>query len=282
MPTSAKPASKRAASKKPASKKPATERAAVRRAGARAAPRREAYHHGALREALIEATEGLLAERGTEGFSLREVARRSGVSPAAPAHHFGDAEGLLIAVATHAFEGLTSALQAGNERGGSDPVARLREQGLGYVGFALRHPGRFGLMFRAGARGVRKDEALERSARAAFAVLEDGVRLLLGAPAPRPLTPAHWQALLATWSVVHGFAHLALAGQFDHVAEGALSAEGTAVAGGGRRAREALLREVLAPLLELQLRGLLTTREPVTTRELERTPAPSGATSSSR
>lgn len=245
----------------PSSAKTSGRKTAVRRA---AAPRREAYHHGALREALIEATEGLLAERGAEGFSLREVARRSGVSPAAPAHHFGDAEGLLTAVATHAFEGLTAALEAGNERGGSDPLARLREQGLSYVGFALRHPGRFGLMFRTGARGVRKDEALERSARAAFAVLEDGVRRLLGVPAPLPLTPAHWQALLATWSVVHGFAHLALAGQFDQVAEGPLAVEGGggAAGGGGRRAREVLLRDVLAPLLEQHLRGLVSTREP--------------------
>lgn len=245
----------------PSSAKPPSRKTAARRA---VAPRREAYHHGALREALIEATEGLLAERGAEGFSLREVARRSGVSPAAPAHHFGDAEGLLTAVATQAFEGLTAALEAGNQRGGTDPLARLREQGLSYVGFALRHPGRFGLMFRTGARGVRRDEALERSAHAAFAVLEDGVRRLLGVPALVPLTPAHWQALLATWSVVHGFAHLALAGQFDQVAEGPLSAEGGAGAGGGggRRAREVLLREVLSPLLDQHLRGLVSTREP--------------------
>jgi AcrR family transcriptional regulator len=229
---------------------------------ARGAPRREAYHHGALREALIEATEALLAERGTEGFSLREVARRSGVSPAAPAHHFGDAEGLLTAVATLAFDGLSAALRAGNERGGSDPLVRLREQGVGYVAFALRHPGRFGLMFRSSGPAVRKDEAFERSAQAAFAVLEEGVRLLLGVPPQAPLSAAHWHALLATWSVVHGFAHLALAGQFDHVAQGALAAEGTACAGapaGGRRVSEALLRDVLSPLLEQQLRGLLLT-----------------------
>src|SRR5690242_13821494 len=103
---------------------------------------RASYHHGALRQALIDATESLLAERGLDGFSLREVARRSGVSPAAPAHHFGDAQGLLTAVATLAFDGLTEALRAGNARGGDDPVARLREQGVGYVGFALRFPGR--------------------------------------------------------------------------------------------------------------------------------------------
>ncbi|MCW5634371.1 MAG: TetR/AcrR family transcriptional regulator [Rubrivivax sp.] len=249
-----------------------TPRAAAAPAARRPAPaRRDAYHHGALREALIEATEALLAERGTEGFSLREVARRSGVSPAAPAHHFGSAEGLLAAVATLAFDGLTEALRAGNARGGSDPVARLKEQGLGYVGFALRHPGRFGLMFRAGAAGVRKDEAFMRSAHAAFNVLEEGVRLLLGVPPAAPLSPAHWQAILSTWSVVHGFAHLALAGQFDHVGPGATAdcepapaarRGGSAGATVSRTQRDALLRDVLAPLLEGHLRGLLATQEP--------------------
>lgn len=230
---------------------------------AAAAPQRDAYHHGALRDALIEATEALLAERGTEGFSLREVARRSGVSPAAPAHHFGDAEGLLTAVATLAFDGLTEALRAGDASGGDDPVARLVGQGLGYVGFALRHPGRFGLMFRAGAVGVRKDEAFRRSAAAAFSVLEEGVRLLLGVPAPKPLLPSQWQAILATWSAVHGFAQLTLAGQFDQVATAAEAHEpGCPPANRSDRAqREALLQRVLAPLLEQHVRGLLATRE---------------------
>jgi AcrR family transcriptional regulator len=200
---------------------------------------RDAYHHGALREALIEASESLLAERGLEGFSLREVARRSGVSPAAPAHHFGDTAGLLAAVATLAFDGLTAALEAGNARGGDDPVAQLREQGVGYVGFALRYPGRFGLMFRT---GLHRDEALERSAQAAFGVLEQGVHRLCGVPAAQALDPAQWRALLSIWSVVHGFAHLALAGQFTHFAPS-----------GGR---EALLRETLAPMLEQHLAAL--------------------------
>ena len=91
------------------------------------------YHHGALREALIDATESLLAEKGPESFSLREVARRAGVSPAAPAHHFGDASGLLTVVATLGFEGLAAALREAEARGGRDPRARLREQGAAYV-----------------------------------------------------------------------------------------------------------------------------------------------------
>lgn len=200
---------------------------------------RDAYHHGALRDALIEASEALLAERGLEGFSLREVARRSGVSPAAPSHHFGDAAGLLAAVAKLAFDGLTAALEAGNARGGDDPVARLREQGVGYVGFALRYPGRFGLMFRA---GLQKDEALEQSAHAAFMTLENAVRDLYGVAPEPPLAPEQWNALLSIWSVVHGFAHLALAGQFDHIAPSS--------------GREAMLREVVAPMLEQQLAAL--------------------------
>lgn len=210
---------------------------------------RDAYHHGALREALIAAAEEVLAERGLEGFSLREVARRSGVSPAAPAHHFGDAEGLLAAVATLAFDGLTAALRAGDERGGSDPVAQLREQGLGYVGFALKHPGRFGLMFRC--EGYRS-EALEQSGRAAFGVLEDGMRRLLGLAPDAAFTEAQFQSLLAVWSVVHGFAHLALAGQFDDM----LPARG----------RDAALRSTLAALLEQQLLAL----RPVRSRRVPR------------
>jgi AcrR family transcriptional regulator len=204
----------------------------------RAIPR-DAYHHGALREALIDASESLLAERGLEGFSLREVARRSGVSPAAPAHHFGDAAGLLVAVATIAFDGLTAALEAGNARGGDDPVARLREQGVSYVRFALRYPGRFGLMFRC---GVHENDDLKRSADAAFRTLEEGVRGIHRVPSSRPLGPEQWNALLSLWSVVHGFAHLALAGQLDRFApDGRL---------------EALVQVMLGPMLDQHLAAL--------------------------
>lgn len=225
---------------------------------ATAAPR-DAYHHGALREALIEAAEAVLAERGLEGFSLREVARRSGVSPAAPAHHFGDADGLLAAVATLAFDGLTAALEAGNVRGGDDPVLRLREQAVGYVGFALRHPGRFGVMFRS---GLHKGQALEDSAQAAFMTLERGVRALYRMPESAPLATAQWNSLLSIWSVVHGFAHLALAGQFGAFAP----------AGG----QAALLRQTLAPMFE----ALLLAMVPVGAKEPAKASAKASAKTS--
>jgi len=118
-------------------------------------------------------------------------------------------------------------------------VARLREQGVGYVDFALRHPGRFGVMFRS---GLPKGPALEHSAHAAFMALERGVRDLYGLTASAPLAPAQWHTLLSMWSVVHGFANLTLAGQFG----------GFTPPGGSA----ALLRETLAPMLQAQLSAL--------------------------
>jgi hypothetical protein len=110
------------------------------------------------------------------------------------------------------------------------------------VGFALRYPGRFGLMFRAGPHKNEANEALKRSADAAFEVLEQAVRELYAAPSSKPPDPRQWNALLSLWSVVHGFAHLALAGQLDKFAPGG--------------DRERMLREVLAPMLEQHLAAL--------------------------
>jgi AcrR family transcriptional regulator len=226
---------------------------------------RDAYHHGDLRHALIAATEDLLAERGPEGFSLREVARRSGVSPAAPSHHFGDREGLLAAVTALGFEGLQHELREGRQRGGSDPVTQLREQGLGYVRFALLHPGRFRLMF-GGSRPPQDD--VQRAGRQAFGALEDGVRGLLGAPEGRDLDATERRVLLSVWSVVHGLAHLALAGQLDAWVGGpVVPPPGSEASRAMTERRRRLMEEVLPPLLAAHL-------APFTGRSLEPRPDP--------
>ena len=103
------------------------------------------YHHGALRAVLIEAAESVIAERGVDRFSLREVARRAGVSPAAPAHHFGDSRGLLTAVAAEAFRRFGDAL-AESDPGGLRE-RRIRAQGLAYVRFALAERAKFDTRF---------------------------------------------------------------------------------------------------------------------------------------
>ena len=183
----------------------------------RAKPEPRPYHLGDLKEKLIAATEALILERGVDGFSLREVARRAGVSPAAPSHHFGDARGLLAEVAYLGFRDFADALAAADARG-SDPASRLYEQGLAYVGFALRHPARFTLMFRQSAFGVRH-AGLEAESARAFSILENAIRAATGAAPGTQLSPDGFGLLLATWSIVHGFAHLALGGELDHAAK---------------------------------------------------------------
>ena len=171
------------------------------------------YHHGSLREALVAAAEAVIAERGVDGFSLREAARRAGVSAAAPQHHFRDARGLLTAVAGAGFVELGDALTAADRNAGPARSDRLRAQGRAYVGFALAHPGRFDVMWRE-ARIDPADPAYQQAGARAFALLEAAV-----AGRPATDTPEHppreaEPVALACWSLVHGFARLALDGAF--------------------------------------------------------------------
>lgn len=104
------------------------------------------YHHGDLRAALIQAADELIAGGGIEGFSLRAAAQRAGVSPAAPAHHFGSAKGLLTEVALLAYQRVDRYLE---EAGHSDDVvADVRALSLAFITFAVDYPGHFRLMFR--------------------------------------------------------------------------------------------------------------------------------------
>ncbi len=190
-------------------------------------PSQEApYHHGALREALIAAAEAELAERGVERFSLRSTARRAGVSPAAPAHHFGDARGLLTAVATAAFVDFGRALAEADAGAVSrDPRERVRAQGIAYVAFAIAQPARFELMWRKALLDV-DDPRLAAAGDAAFAVLQ---RAVGGGGFGPPGTPDRLPspAAIACWSIVHGFARLALDGSFGTGADAACAAADT-------------------------------------------------------
>lgn len=173
------------------------------------ATKRDGYHHGDLRQALIRAAEQVISERGVDGFSLRETARRAGVSAAAPQHHFGDARGLLTAVATLGFEGLSEALEAADAShpGPAARRARLDAQGRAYVAFALSAPARFDVMWRK-ARIDEGNDALKTAAARAFRLLDAAIRDgEADGRSPDPRT-------IAAWSAVHGFARLALDGAF--------------------------------------------------------------------
>jgi AcrR family transcriptional regulator len=169
------------------------------------------YHHGALRPALIAAAEAVIAERGLDRFSLRETARRAGVSPAAPAHHFKDARGLLTAIAAQAFADLADALEAATTAAGPEREARIKAQGLAYVAFALDRPARFDLMWRKALLDHDDPQLSETSSRA-WEMLDSAARGP-GASHSGPLDPSLAPST-AAWSIVHGFARLAIDGAF--------------------------------------------------------------------
>ncbi len=159
------------------------------------------YHHGALRPALLEAAVGLIAERGPAAVSLRELARRTGVSHAAPAHHFGDKAGLLTAVAVAGFDLLADALREAHETTGS-----LLEVGVAYVRFAVTHPAHFEVMFRPDLLR-RDDPSLAAAGERAAGLLAGAVGGETTAGPGEPL-----RAAIAAWSLVHGLATLHLHG----------------------------------------------------------------------
>lgn len=123
------------------------------------------YHHGDLPAALRAATADLVAEKGPSGFSLREVARRAGVSHAAPAHHFGDAEGLLTSLAAEGYRLLSDEMEAAAD-GVDDAVERLRRIGLAYMKVAVDHPGHFAVLMQNDLVCATNPELLEQSVRA--------------------------------------------------------------------------------------------------------------------
>ncbi len=179
----------------------------------RAAAAPASYHHGDLRNALIEAAQALLAERGVDGFTLRECARRAGVSHGAPAHHFGDVTGLLSAVAARGFQRLSDTMARYAEAAGGDARARLLASGLAYIDCALEYPATFQLMFRCALTDPGR-EFLGSTADAAYKALAAGLRA--AHPRFRDTPEADLLPdLLLRWSAVHGLVTLILEGQLD-------------------------------------------------------------------
>ncbi|MFI9106549.1 TetR/AcrR family transcriptional regulator [Streptomyces fildesensis] len=160
-----------------------------------------AYHHGDLRRAVLTAALDVIAADGPEALSLRDLARRAGVSHAAPAHHFKDRAGLLTAIATEGFCLLATAL---------DEAEDLRGLGVRYVRFATAHPAHFRIMFRPEL--LRPDDPELLAAR-------EGTRSRL-----RTAVQGHGEdpaiGFTAAWSVAHGFATLLLSHNLDGLLDG--------------------------------------------------------------
>ena len=170
--------------------------------------RAKPYHHGNLREALLEAAIRLIAEVGPTAFTLREVARRAGVSHNAPYRHFRDRDDLIEVVAAQGFHELTQAM-VDAAAAKTDALERLKSAGLGYVTFALRRPEHFTVMFDAPMSERKHPDSPE--GKLAFSTLLSFVKDCQDA-GRLPAGDLHQMALLA-WTMVHGIAKLASTGR---------------------------------------------------------------------
>jgi AcrR family transcriptional regulator len=156
------------------------------------------YHHGHLRPAILAAAVDAITESGAARLSLRDLARRAGVSHAAPAHHFWDKAGLLTAVAAEGYNLLADALTAAQQQAGD-----FLDVGVAYVGFAIEHRARFEVMFRPELYHP-DDPAVAAARQRAADALYGGVGSVTADRRGRDIPLAG----VASWCLVHGFATL--------------------------------------------------------------------------
>jgi AcrR family transcriptional regulator len=167
---------------------------------------RRSYHHGNLREALVDAALDLIAEKGPAGFTFAEAARAAGVSPAAPYRHFRDRDALMADVARRGFERFEQLLITAWDEGRPDLRAAFERLGRAYLAFARTEPAYLSAMFEAGL-SMAEHRELQQAGDRAFAVLRGACEALVAAmPADR--RPPAMMMALHIWSLSHGIASL--------------------------------------------------------------------------
>jgi AcrR family transcriptional regulator len=178
----------------------------MRTAKAPSNPSKAPYHHGDLRRALIETALTMVREEGAWSFTLREVARRAGVSHAAPYNHFEDKSALLAEVAVLGFQALRREMETASQRHARSPREALAGIGAAYVRFGVENPAHYRLMFGPDLADRERHPALARAADAAFATLTDTLAVGQSAGVFRPGVVR--DQALAAWSLVHGLTTL--------------------------------------------------------------------------
>lgn len=161
---------------------------------------------GDLPRKLLAVTEQILREQGLHKFTLREAARRAGVSHGAPAFHFKDASGLLTAFATEAFKALRALMLEYRAGAPKDAAAQLLAVGCAYIDYAIAHRPQFQLMFRSDTIRL-EDEQFKEASKGALQQLQEAMAALLG---PDESDAGRMTRLMLAWSAVHGFATLYL------------------------------------------------------------------------
>jgi AcrR family transcriptional regulator len=167
---------------------------------------RRNYHHGNLREALVDAALDLIAEKGPAGFTFAEAARHAGVSPAAPYRHFRDRDALMADVAKRGFERFEKELAAAWDEGLPSKGQAFERVGKAYLGFARNEPAYFSAMFESGL-SISAHRELQEAGDRAFGVLRGACEAILAAM-PEAKRPPAMMVALHIWSLSHGIASL--------------------------------------------------------------------------
>lgn len=184
-----------------------------------AAPaRQQPYHHGDLHQALLATAERILEREGIRGLTLRAVAREAGVSHAAPTHHFGDLARLLSELAAIGFRRFTEALVAASANKPFPEAGRARAKA--YIGFAQASPAMFKLMFRRDRLDMGCP-VLNEAQSCAFVIMASAVGERRNEQVEKEhLTLAQAADIARVWSLVHGFATLAIDGRLNEILHG--------------------------------------------------------------
>ena len=167
---------------------------------------RRSYHHGNLREALVEAALDLIAEKGPAGVTFAEAARQAGVSPAAPYRHFRDRDALMADVARRGYERFQQQLAAAWDEGRPSLRQAFERLGKAYLAFARAEPAYFSAMFESGL-SISQHRELQEAGDRAFAVLRGACEAIVAAMPAARRPPALMMAL-HVWSLSHGIASL--------------------------------------------------------------------------
>ena len=169
--------------------------------------RERGYHHGNLREALLQAALDLIGQKGAAGFTFADAARMAGVSPAAPYRHFRDRDELLSSIAQRGFEQFEATLNEAWDDGRPDTITAFERVGRAYLNFARQQPAFYSAMFESGIP-VDANPTLQAAGERAFAIIRAAAeRLAALAPPGVPRPPAMMMAL-HIWSMSHGVASL--------------------------------------------------------------------------
>ncbi|MBD3276563.1 MAG: TetR family transcriptional regulator [Candidatus Marinimicrobia bacterium] len=166
------------------------------------AENKEAYHHGNLREALLDAGVELIAKEGLDGFSLRAVAREANVSHAAPYRHFEGKEDLIASIAETGFSKLAHEMQKVTRKHQDNPGEMLMESGRAYIQFGLNHRNHLRIMFGDIGDELPEFDHLREAAEQAFGGFVEIIALCQEHGIVKQGSPA--QIAMSAWSMVHG------------------------------------------------------------------------------